>query len=128
MNENKNINKLENQENDGVSRRAFFAKTLFVGAGLAAGSLSLEASENEANAQTSKRKNDQKVAANSSPGRRKLGKLEVSAVGLGVQNMSRKYETTVPYRPEMIGNIRAAYDRGLEHRSGNRQTASGTKQ
>ena len=30
-------------------------------------------------------------------GRRKLGQLEVSAVGLGVQNMSRKYETTVPY-------------------------------
>ena len=32
---------------------------------------------------------------------RKLGSLEVSTVGLGVQNMSRKYETTVPYRPEM---------------------------
>jgi hypothetical protein len=29
-------------------------------------------------------------------------------VGLGVQNMSRKYETTVPYRPEMINIIRAA--------------------
>jgi aryl-alcohol dehydrogenase-like predicted oxidoreductase len=34
-------------------------------------------------------------------------------VGLGVQNMSRKYETTVPYRPEMINIIRAAYDRGV---------------
>lgn len=32
-------------------------------------------------------------------GRRRLGSLEVSSVGLGVQNMSRKYETTVPYRP-----------------------------
>jgi aryl-alcohol dehydrogenase-like predicted oxidoreductase len=39
--------------------------------------------------------------------------LEVSSVGLGVQNMSRKYETTVPYRPEMINIIRAAYDRGV---------------
>jgi diketogulonate reductase-like aldo/keto reductase len=39
--------------------------------------------------------------------------LEVSAVGLGVQNMSRKYETTVPYRPEMINIIRAAFDRGV---------------
>jgi hypothetical protein len=39
-------------------------------------------------------------------GRRKLGSLEVSTVGLGVQNMSRKYETTVPYRPEMIDIIR----------------------
>ncbi len=47
------------------------------------------------------------------PGRRKLGQLEVSEVGLGVQNMSRKYETTVPYRPQMINVIRAAFDRGV---------------
>ena len=46
-------------------------------------------------------------------GRRRLGKLEVSSIGLGVQNMSRKYETTVPYRPEMINIIRTAYDRGV---------------
>jgi aryl-alcohol dehydrogenase-like predicted oxidoreductase len=46
-------------------------------------------------------------------GRRGLGKLEVSSIGLGVQNMSRKYETTVPYRPEMINIIRAAFDRGV---------------
>jgi hypothetical protein len=46
-------------------------------------------------------------------GRRKLGSLEVSTVGLGVQNMSRKYETTVPYRPEMIDIIRTAYDHGV---------------
>jgi secreted PhoX family phosphatase len=45
-------------------------------------------------------------------GQRKLGALEVSAVGLGVQNMSRKYETTVPYRPEMIDIIRATYRSG----------------
>ena len=42
-----------------------------------------------------------------------LGSLEVSSLGLGVQNMSRKYETTVPYRPEMIRVIRAAFDHGL---------------
>jgi aryl-alcohol dehydrogenase-like predicted oxidoreductase len=47
------------------------------------------------------------------PGKRKLGKLEVSAVGMGVQNMHRRYETTVPYRPEMIEILRAAYDRGI---------------
>ncbi len=46
-------------------------------------------------------------------GRRRLGSLEVSSVGLGVQNMSRTYEMTVPYRPEMIEIIRAAYDRGV---------------
>jgi aryl-alcohol dehydrogenase-like predicted oxidoreductase len=47
------------------------------------------------------------------PGRRRLGSLEVSSIGLGVQNMSRKYETTVPYRPEMIDIIRAAFERGV---------------
>ncbi len=46
-------------------------------------------------------------------GRRRLGKLEVSSIGVGVQNMSRKYETTVPYRPEMIHIIRTAFDRGI---------------
>ncbi|TAL17606.1 aldo/keto reductase [bacterium] len=46
-------------------------------------------------------------------GSRKLGKLEVSSIGLGVQNMSRKYDTTVPYRPEMIKVIRAAFDSGV---------------
>jgi aryl-alcohol dehydrogenase-like predicted oxidoreductase len=46
-------------------------------------------------------------------GRRRLGRLEVSSIGLGVQNMSRKYETTVPYRPEMLNIIRRAFDRGV---------------
>ena len=46
-------------------------------------------------------------------GRRKLGSLEVSSVGLGVQNMHRTYQTTVPYRPEMLNIIRAAYDHGI---------------
>ena len=45
--------------------------------------------------------------------RRKLGALEVSSIGLGVQNMSRTYQTTVPSRPEMINIIRTAFDRGL---------------
>ncbi|MCC6628875.1 MAG: aldo/keto reductase [Chloroflexi bacterium] len=46
-------------------------------------------------------------------GSRRLGSLEVSSIGLGVQNMRRKYDTTVPHRPEMINIIRAAYDRGV---------------
>lgn len=45
--------------------------------------------------------------------RRKLGSLEVSAVGLGVQNMHRTYQTTIPDRAEMIRVIRAAYDSGV---------------
>lgn len=46
-------------------------------------------------------------------GRRMLGTLEVSGVGLGVQNMHRTYTTLVPYRPEMIDIIRTAFDRGV---------------
>lgn len=46
-------------------------------------------------------------------GRRKLGSLEVSSVGLGVQNMSRTYHQTVPTRAEMHNIIRNAFDRGL---------------
>ena len=112
MKENTEPNESENQENGGTSRRSFIAKVSRLGAGLAAGSLSGGASQNPANAQTAKR-NNTKSASNPAIGRRKLGKLEVSAIGMGVQNMSRKYETTVPYRPEMINIIRAAYDRGV---------------
>ena len=46
-------------------------------------------------------------------GRRRLGTLEVSSVGIGVQNMHRKYDTSVPYRPQMIQILRAAYDKGI---------------
>ena len=46
-------------------------------------------------------------------GRRKLGTLEVSSVGLGVQNMSRTYQQTIPTRPEMINIIRTAFDHGV---------------
>src|SRR4030095_1317252 len=38
---------------------------------------------------------------------------EVSSVGLGVQNMSRTYQTTVPSRPEMLNIIRNAFDHGV---------------
>ena len=51
---------------------------------------------------------------NISSGRRKLaGKLEVSSIGLGVQNMSRTYQTTIPSRQEMINIIRTAFDHGV---------------
>ncbi len=46
-------------------------------------------------------------------GRRKLGTLEVSAIGMGVQNMHRHYTSTVPYRPNMIKILQAAYDKGV---------------
>jgi aryl-alcohol dehydrogenase-like predicted oxidoreductase len=47
-------------------------------------------------------------------GKRKLGRtLEVSSIGLGVQNMSRTYQTTIPSRPEMLKIIRTAFDNGV---------------
>jgi len=46
-------------------------------------------------------------------GRRRLGALEVSSIGLGVQNMSRTYQTTIPTRLEMTHIIRAAFDHGV---------------
>ncbi len=47
-------------------------------------------------------------------GKRKLGaSLEVSSIGLGVQNMSRTYQTTIPTRSEMHNIIRTAYDNGV---------------
>lgn len=57
--------------------------------------------------------NSQNALAATLPGHRKLGTLEVSSIGMGVQNMHRKYTTTVPYRPEMISILREAYDRGI---------------
>ena len=54
-----------------------------------------------------------KATAPASVGRRRLGSLEVSSVGLGVQNMTRTYQTTVPNRAQMIEIIRAAFERGV---------------
>jgi aryl-alcohol dehydrogenase-like predicted oxidoreductase len=46
--------------------------------------------------------------------KRKLGTtLEVSSIGLGVQNMTRTYQTTIPSRPEMLNIIRTAFDKGV---------------
>ncbi|WP_299690787.1 aldo/keto reductase [uncultured Tateyamaria sp.] len=46
-------------------------------------------------------------------GRRMLGALEVSATGLGVQNHSRTFQTTIPNRAEMHNIIRSAFDEGI---------------
>ena len=78
MKEDMETNKSEAQENDGTGRRGFIARTLFAGAGLAAGSLALAASQNQTSAQTGKRSKT-KSASNASIGRRRLGNMEVSS-------------------------------------------------
>lgn len=54
------------------------------------------------------------AAAASAPlGRRRLGTLEVSSIGIGVQNMSRTYQTTIPSRRDMLEIIRTAHEHGV---------------
>ncbi len=97
--------KPETQESNGFSRRDFLTLTALVGAGVALAPI--------ASAMSLPSSGQGEVSAPLAKGRRKLGKLEVSSVGLGVQNMSRKYETTIPSRPEMHSIIRTAFDKGL---------------
>ena len=92
-------------------RRKFFSTSMVAASGAdaaSAGLLGCAAAQPSAGAAH---------AAQASPGhisaRRKLGTLEVSSVGLGVQNMARTYQTTIPSRPEMVNIIRAAYERGV---------------
>jgi aryl-alcohol dehydrogenase-like predicted oxidoreductase len=82
-------------------------RTLLLSAGAVAAAPALGGVANEAAAQAQARRRPASV------GRRRLGSLEVSAVGLGVQNMSRTYQTTIPSRPEMFNIIRTAFDRGV---------------
>lgn len=56
---------------------------------------------------------DAPTASPAPPGRRMLGGLEVSELGLGVQNMHRTFTTLVPDRAAMIDLIRAAHDEGI---------------
>ena len=83
----------------------------FLGAGLGLAAASLLPGKAAAQDGSGRPRNT--VGKSDPIGRRKLGRLEVSAVGLGVQNMTRRYETTVPDRPEMIHIIRTAFDRGI---------------
>jgi aryl-alcohol dehydrogenase-like predicted oxidoreductase len=96
---------MENERKMGMGRRGFLG---------AAGSLAaaplLGGTHARAAAQATGSGNPAATQAN---GRRKLGSLEVSSLGLGVQNMSRTYQTTIPTRPEMINIIRTAFDRGV---------------
>jgi aryl-alcohol dehydrogenase-like predicted oxidoreductase len=100
-------NKSREAQGDAVGRRAFLTKAVLAGATVALGSVPSAGSLHQASSSGAG------GATSQAEGRRKLGTLEVSSIGFGVQNMSRKYETTVPYQPEMIKIIRAAYDHGV---------------
>ena len=91
-----------------IGRRGF----LGAAGGLAAAPL-LVSTASEASAQDAAQGTGIYATAPSLGGRRMLGTLEVSPIGLGVQNMGRTYQTTIPSRPEMINIIRTAHDRGV---------------
>src|SRR5947207_3110235 len=92
----------KDEQNEALGRRNFIAKTILASAGMAA----ITGLPGDANAQ--------KIRQVKTPaGFRRLGKLEVSSVGLGVQNMSRTYQTTIPTRVEMHNVIRTAFERGV---------------
>ena len=101
MNNSKNA-ALQTERPDATGRRDFLMKAALVSAGLSLTVPGAASQQGPATSQTPRL-----------GGQRKLRSLEVSSIGLGVQNMSRKYDTTVPYRPEMINTIRAAYDHGV---------------
>jgi len=86
-----------------MNRRNLFKSGLTLAGGSALASV--------VNAQQQDSKN---TIANTLRGRRKLGgTLDVSSIGLGVQNMSRTYQTTIPTRSEMINIIRKGFDNGV---------------
>ncbi|CAI9418760.1 Aldo-keto reductase IolS [Pleomorphomonas sp. T1.2MG-36] len=90
-------------------RSLTIARRVFLGAaGTFAAASALASSTSHASAQAAA-----PAAAKPDVGRRKLGKLEVSSLGIGVQNMSRTYQTTIPTRTEMHAIIRAAFDHGV---------------
>lgn len=99
------MNEEPNSTTKGMNRRNF------IGMGLALAAVSALPKTGATAAVGDRQAGDGRPAT--AMARRKLGGLEVSAVGMGVQNMHRRYETTIPYRPEMIHIIRMAFDRGV---------------
>ena len=93
-------------------RRKFISTSMVVASGAAVVGSGLVGSSVQAQTLAGSTSSGGRASAQISA-RRKLGQLEISSIGLGVQNMHRTYQTTVPARPEMIDIIRTAYERGV---------------
>jgi aryl-alcohol dehydrogenase-like predicted oxidoreductase len=102
-----------NTTNTNENQRMAMNRRNMLKSGLAAAGFALLPNAASAFTETQSKANLQYTTA-TTPGRRKLGSsLEVSGIGLGVQNMSRNYQTTIPNRAEMHNIIRTAFDRGV---------------
>src|SRR5690606_11584961 len=99
---------MDNKDLGNTSRRDFIAKSVIASAGAVLGGSMLTSFAAE-----KKNNTEDNNTATVGVGKRKLGTLEVSAIGLGVQNMPRTYQTTIPNRKEMHNIIRSAFDNGV---------------
>lgn len=104
---------MNNAQNDyhketNSSTRSSRRNVLLTGMGLAAATLLPSIPANAATPTNAKTASEEGRI-----GRRKLGTLEVSSIGLGVQNVSRTYQTTIPSRPQMHNIIRSAFENGV---------------
>lgn len=94
-------------------RRRFISTSMVIASGAAVSGSGLVGSAHAQTAAGSDTSAGSPLLSAQQSARRKLGQLEVSSIGLGVQNMARTYQTTIPARPEMINIIRTAYERGV---------------
>lgn len=98
-----------------LDRRKFFKTGLtLAGGSLLVSATGVQNAMGQDSEGTTSKKNVQAISNSALSGRRKLGgSLEVSSIGLGVQNMTRTYQTTIPLRSEMHKIIRTAFDNGV---------------
>ena len=99
-----NYGDIDSDHGHGVDRRSFLRASGIVAASTITGGLLLPASAQQGGPASAERPVN---------GRRKLGKLEVSSVGLGCQDMTGTFYATAPRRPDMIALVRAAHERGV---------------
>lgn len=111
MEKNKQATGSNTQDRRALSRRDFMAKTAFVGAGLAGGSLLLAACSDQPK-EINKRSDNGLQSAKNEMKKRTLGKLEVSEIGAGCMSISANYGPAAD-RSQGIQVIRAAYEKGV---------------
>lgn len=106
MKKKTSISKVNKETNKQVNRRDFISKTTLLGAGMAAAPLAFAGSNNSMG---------EEIANNPAylQGKRMLGTLEVSAIGLGCMSMKSGSYNPPRDKKDMIPVIRGAVDLGV---------------
>ena len=97
-----NKSNVSTPEVNGLSRREFITRTALAGAGLAVGPMAWASVRETANPTTA-------IIS----GKRKLGSLEVSSLGLGCMSMAAGTYNPAPLKADMVKVIRSAFDKGV---------------